>query len=118
MPWGGPYTQLPVEVDIQTSSMPLSLTDQTTVDTEIAELVFNNTGASSTTVTVQSKEATPYQIINNMQVDPGVPLTFSYDPPAKLLSGFKWIAGAANVMATARGRKKTALTFPATGVPV
>lgn len=84
-------------------AIPTSSTDLATADAYIFQIVANNTGATSRTITVKDKQASPLDLITAANVDPGVPAVFVFPQGVRMKGGITWSASGAGLVAEVFG---------------
>jgi len=107
---GGPYFQLPVQVNGSTDSMPASPTALTSTDTALYGITLQNgTGASIVVTLVAGGDASFIPVV--FSVDPNLPINLVYPFGLLFSGGLVWSAASSGIIATVRATRKAALTL-------
>lgn len=91
------------EISSGLQAVPTSATDLATADAYILQIVVNNTGASSQTITISDKQGTPRDLLTAVAIDPGVPAVLVFPQGVRMKSGVRWSASGTGLVAEVFG---------------
>ncbi len=107
---GGPYFQLPVQVNTSSDSMPTSPTAVTSVDTALYQATFEiNSGNAITVTLVAGGDASFIPLVFSVQ--PLTPYCLVWPRGLLFSGGLTWSSASGTVVATLRGTRKAAFTI-------
>lgn len=113
MPWGGPYTQLPKELQLALQAVPtgtITSNHLASGDTELENLSVSNTTGGDLTITVQDRQASPQALYTAVTIKANSATLLISDAPILFKSGIDWTASGPGLVASARGRSVLGLT--------
>lgn len=121
MPYGGPETQLPRDVNVMLVAIPApTATDiitANTVDIDIAEVTVSNSTSADINFTLQDNQTSPVKVLDAIIIGANSPVILPFDPPVTMQGGAKWFAQSAGLTGSIRGRRKMAYAVSAGGPP-
>lgn len=88
---------VPWNLCLTAQAVPTVLTNVTTVDSKITQMWFTNTTATSISVTVQDRQATPRKLLSNAAIAPNTTQVISFQWPLWMTGGISWVASASGL---------------------
>ncbi len=111
MPWGGVFTQLPKELELDLVAIPTAvMTAVTTVDTDVQNFAIVNTTGSPITLSIKDTQASAQFYLDAVSIAANTTYSIIADPPQHFKGGLQWQAGGAGLVGSLRGRTHLGLT--------
>lgn len=109
MPWGGPYTVLPKEVNYIRSAVSTGAAVITSLDTDVSQLEVTNVTSGALLITVQ--DGSGNALYKSVSIAANQATLLVSDPPVFFPGGVSWSASNSGLFGTVRGRTLLGLTM-------